>query len=85
MTSVPPHVLVLTAKMKELIRKFKELRVDIKEDFTSTLDSGGMGWSEYQTNQILEEIRETGSTTDMNSAVFYNSSLSALVSTHKEG
>ena len=47
-TGVPPHVLLM-AKMEELMIRFKELRTDIKCDFDSSLDSRGIGGSEFHT------------------------------------
>ena len=75
-TGVPPHVLLM-AKMEELMIRFKELRTDIKGDFDSSLDSRGIGGSEFHTTQILEAIK--ASTLAMNMAVQTRPSSSALV------
>ena len=49
--------MILIENMEELMMKLHEFHTDIKDEFISTLDSRGVGGSEFQTNQIIEAIK----------------------------
>ena len=75
-TDVPPHVIRM-ANMEELVKKFHEFCIDIKNYFTSTLDSRSVGRSEFHTNQIIEAIK--GSNVAMNTAIWNGTPARVLV------
>ena len=60
LTGIPPHIVIL-AYMKELKKRFFDIRDNIRHDLTGIMDERGMGNSKYHLDQITEAINRSSS------------------------